>query len=451
MSTMLPGAAESPLVPVYPFNEPGEPVLLYDGPIGGLAATDVSGIVELSCVPRPSLDWSIRPNASPAYANRSEVTLLLRRSDGDMRMPGLVRGNEGGWSNGAVFGIDAPLERIIAHWFNLPNWHGPIELTAMTEDGGKRWWSGRWVLQVDTWTITLDVRPDHMRVWSDLHKSHVYVMTHVMEFRRTDGATFTGTEAEPVLTALHVGVSFALGRWAAPMLPVGEDAKGKIVWENWRCYHCDPAQRTSPGWWYEQDHATLADFLDLTVRAFSDPDRRAPLRLQMLLAIVATNAQGFVEPRIMNGVAGLEHFMWHTLVLGGRMTKKQYEGKSPYQGRWLHAHDHLRTVLEDARIPTDIDATLLPVMARFVAEERRRQGKTLDGADAVTQIRNRLVHPKGGQEDVYRLDGLITEAWLLTRHYLVLLILHSLGYRGLYRDLRRTHGWAGDVASVPWL
>jgi hypothetical protein len=68
----------------------------------------------------------------------------------------------------------------------------------------------------------------------------------------------------------------------------------------------------------------------------------------------------------------------------------------------------------------------------------------------VTQIRNRLVHPRGLQEGVYRLEGLVPEVWLLTRHYLVLLILHSLGYQASYRDLRKTGGWAGEVGNVPW-
>jgi hypothetical protein len=107
-------------------------------------------------------------------------------------------------------------------------------------------------------------------------------------------------------------------------------------------------------------------------------------------------------------------------------------------------------VLETARIPANIDASLLPVIARFVATEKSRQGKVLDGADVVTQLRNRLVHPKDAQENVYRLDGLVAEAWLLARHYLVLLILHQLGYRGSYRDLRITNGWAGEFDKVPW-
>ena len=58
--------------------------------------------------------------------------------------------------------------------------------------------------------------------------------------------------------------------------------------------------------------------------------------------------------------------------------------------------------------------------------------------------------PRGTQERVYRLQGLVAEVWLLIRHCLVLLILHSLGYQGSYRDLRTTRGWAGEVSNVRW-
>jgi hypothetical protein len=69
-----PDAAE-PLSPVYPFNEPGQPVVLHDGPLGGLAATDVAGVVELSCASRPGLEWRVGPDAPPQFANRPAVTL----------------------------------------------------------------------------------------------------------------------------------------------------------------------------------------------------------------------------------------------------------------------------------------------------------------------------------------------------------------------------------------
>ena len=108
-------------------------------------------------------------------------------------------------------------------------------------------------------------------------------------------------------------------------------------------------------------------------------------------------------------------------------------------------------VLEDARIPLDIDRTVLPVSAKHAEQVKQTQKLDLDGADLVTRTRNRLVHPEATQEPVYRLSGLVAEAWLLTCHYLVLLILNSLGYEGAYRDLRKRHGWASGTARVPWV
>jgi hypothetical protein len=432
--------AVSTLSPVYPFNEPGQPIVLYDGALGGLAAHDAPGVVELSCIPDLTVVWRIEGRSVVGAGD--PVTLVLRRPGGDARVSGTRRGIDDGWSNGAAIGnADAPLKRIVAHWFDLPNFHDPIALP--TPEAGKHWRLGRWETEVGGWKLTVDVRPDHDRIWKDLHKAHVYVMTHVMEIRRADGATFTAAEAEPLLTALHVGMSFALGQWAAPMLPVGEDSTGKVVWEDWRPCHCDPARKTSPGWWHDRQHTSLTDFLGRVITAFADPNRQPALRLQMMLGIAAMNDRGFVEQRVMMGAAGLEHIMWQTLVLEGGMNESQYLHQ--------HAHELLRPVLTNAQISTDIDAGLLPVAARFAAEEQARQGKVLDGPDVVTQIRNRLVHPRGAQELAYRLEGLVAEVWLLTRHYLVLLILHSLGYQGSYRDLRKTRGWAGEVGKVPWM
>ena len=57
---------------------------------------------------------------------------------------GVWRGIDDGWSNGAAIGkADAPLKRIVTHWFNLPNFRGPITLTRTTELGVS-WWQGRW-------------------------------------------------------------------------------------------------------------------------------------------------------------------------------------------------------------------------------------------------------------------------------------------------------------------
>ncbi|MFD3930030.1 hypothetical protein [Streptomyces sp. NPDC058614] len=434
--------ASQPLTPVYPYNEPGQAVLLHDGPIGGLGAVDVPGRVELTCSNGFNLAWEVDGGATPGFSNRDEVPLTLRRPVGDVVMPGVPRNVAGGWSNEAVFGRpEAPLTRILVHWFNLPNWHGPLGLMEKTARGEHEW-SGRWLHQVDGWKITLDVRPDHRQIWQELHKTDVYVMTHVMEVRRVDGAAFTADEADSLLTALNVGISFALGRWAAPMLPVGEDSDGRVVWEQWRAAHCDPARSYSDGWWYDQDHDSLGKFLSLVVSVFADPDKLTPLRFQMMYAISAMRSRDFVEPRIIMSTAGLEHIMWQSLVLSGALAEQEYQRRP--------AHDLLRTVLRDAQIPVVINPRLLPAAAQYAADVKAKENKDIDGADVVTWVRNRLVHPQESQERVYRWDGLTRDAWLLARHYLVLLILNSVGYSGSYRDLSRLQDWVSDVAKVPW-
>lgn len=117
--------AASPLEPVYPFNDPGQSIVLHDGLIGGLAPTDVSGVMTLTCRPEPGFEWVVAAGTPPFFANLPSVDLLLRRPGGDMHAQGVPRDADGGWSNAGVFGkADAPLARIVAHWFNLPRWRG---------------------------------------------------------------------------------------------------------------------------------------------------------------------------------------------------------------------------------------------------------------------------------------------------------------------------------------
>jgi hypothetical protein len=51
-------------------------------------------------------------------------------------------------------------------------------------------------------------------------------------------------------------------------------------------------------------------------------------------------------------------------------------------------------------------------------------------------------------DQIYHLDGLAADVWLLSRHHLTLLILHSISYRGSYERLLPPFGWAGDATPV---
>ncbi|HEY8985309.1 MAG TPA: hypothetical protein VIU15_37755 [Streptomyces sp.] len=363
-----------------------------------------------------------------------------------IELPVSARDAVSGWSNGTSYGDPtAPLDRLVAHWFNLPRWHGSAHLEARAADGTPRLVpAGRSVYEADEWRITLDVRPDHEAVFSDVRRADVYVMTHVMEIRRLDGTTFTAAEVTPVLSALHVGLSFALGRWVAPVLPVGLNDQEHAVWGQWSPMLCDPARRISSGWWYPEDQESLAGLLACLLPAFRDPDKGQALRLQMQYAITAIADRGFVEQRIMSGAAGLEHVMWQELVLSGRLTEAEYASRA------RPAHDKLRTLLTESRVDLRVRADCLPAAAAYATGQQVDGARSADGADVVTRVRNRLVHPKETQEPVYGVKGLVTDTWLLTRHYLALLVLRSIGYRGSYRDLSRSNGWVGETEPVPW-
>ncbi|WP_155830134.1 hypothetical protein [Glycomyces tenuis] len=440
--------SEIPLTPFYEYNEPNEPIILFDGTIGGLEEAEVTGSVELSFQRRPGIEWHADPGKRRRLSPNREVSLAMHRPDGVVTMDAIASSFDDGWSNGAEFGTkETPVSSIVAHWFNLPDWNGTIPLVMTSEDGMSYDWSNRWRLEASGWQITFDARPDYKDAIKDIRRRRLYVMTHVMELHRTNGAEFTVSEAKAVLESLHVGISFALGRWAAPMLPVAFDSEGKVVWEDWRTLHCDPLDSISPGWWYTKTMEPLGELLGAVIARCSDQNKLSYLRFQMMFAIVSINAPGLVETRIINGTAGLEHIGWEKLFLSGMMNEKQYNGWQPYQGKTYKAAGRLRLLLEAAGVPVNLDPALSPSAHQFAT----RNGDKFDGADVVTQVRNRLVHPEGGQEAVYNDSGLLTEVWGLTRHYLVLLILHSLGYTGAYRDLRQFSGFAWDVISVPWI
>jgi len=163
--------------------------------------------------------------------------------------------------------------------------------------------------------------------------------------------------------------------------------------------------------------------------------------MQMVLAISAASAPGLIEQRIMVGLSGLEHVMWQNLVLTKVRTESNYRNE--------RAANLLRDVLGAASIPAGLDTNLQPVMASLAAA-KTTGGPHFDGAEVLTWTRNQLVHPKPGRQRAYQYPGLLLEAWQLLRHYLVLLVLHSLGYQGSYRDPRALQGMASATMPVPW-
>jgi hypothetical protein len=260
-----------------------------------------------------------------------------------------------------------------------------------------------------------------------------FVVTHVGELRRLDGSPFDAESAGYVLFGWQLAMSFALGRWVAPAVPVGFDRAGQQIWQQWAPWRCDTL-RGYESWWDAHTGDDLAAFVAAFLGAYLDPNRHDEVRLAAMHVITANHSGTTAEGKVMLAQAGLEYLAWVRLVLSGRMSRRSY--------RATDASDNLRLLLTEAGIPADVPDGLPGLLN--LAHQRN-----LDGPSATSWVRNRLVHPKDAGEP-YRIDGLVWQTVQLLLEYGELLLLHGLGYQGRFMRRYPPHRWAHSSVPVPW-
>lgn len=430
MASAMNGDESSSVEPVYPFNGPGEPIVIYDGPVGGFDNRVLPCVIELRCTPSLRMAWRLDTSGLPtgpllaaAFGDDNGYRLRVPRPYGEQEVTAQRNRLSRGWIDPVALGSEtAPLDRLVVHWMNLPSLRFPPAVGA--------------------WNLSVHQRPDHDEVWEALGDLENIAVTHSMTVTRSDGRFFSAADAAPVLDGLQFGMSFALGRWVAPALPVGLDKDRRIVWEQWASWHCEPGRSLGLAWWHYPRYHELSDYLPRVLAAMTDADRVDAARLLISQAIQANQA-GFVEQRLMTAFSGIEYLSWIKLVLAGELTARQFKSRE-----W-NAARRLRSLLALADISPAIDAATQPKLTAL-ANETEDIEEPKDGPALVAYVRNRITHPKKPHDEIYRHKGLLTESWLLTRHYLTLLILRWLGYTGTYQKFLAPGGWAGDVSTVPW-
>jgi hypothetical protein len=430
-----------PLTPIYTFNQPGEAIDLYSGPIGGLYDSALEGTIRLVPFPSPDLRWQADVPEAEGYSTMDRVGDEFELTAGGMTGHGRVGSasfdSVAGISSGLEFESGELLDRALVHWMNLPNYTGNTSLRHIS-NVGRTWTRGRLALEVDGWSITLDGRPGNGSLFKEDVGLARYVLTHVMELRRADGSTFEVESARRVIEALRLSLSFAAGRWVAPTLSVGFDATSGEAWRWWVTPICAPYERIGSPIISPIFFGDLETFLKASVAKLHDGDAANTTRFQMQLATQTSNL-GFVENRIFSAFPAIENLSWETFVLGGLVSKREFEDSK----LWPTAR-RLRELLIRAQIPVDVDEERLPALQRLAAE------RGFDGPGAVTWVRNSLIHPKDPHDRLYARESLVVEAWQMSREYICLLLLHAIGYTGGYLSAIPPHGWLGGPAPVPW-
>jgi hypothetical protein len=431
-----------------PFTNPAEPLVIFSGELRRCVddgEVSAPGQITLAWKQQAHLNWSIDLDA---LGEDDWRTWRYRPDDGQARLRldfsdtlraevDVEFGGDGrGWIPGTSVGDDqAPLDHVVAHWVNLPN---ILPATGLHEHhSDDRWhsWTGRWQTTAGGWAITIDARPDHGSVYREAVDAESFVITHTMDLRRSDGTIFTGAEAAQALSGLQYAISFAVGHWTSPAVPVGFAPDGTARWSEWGPLHGGRPRRGA-GWWVDTRGDDLSAFLAAYFTHWPVPDRREPLRFGTTAAILAVET-GFVEQRLLTAFAALEMLSWVIEVLEGGMDESKWRGKG---SAW-----RLRRLLTSAKVDLTLSRGAHPgPLVQFARAEQQQ-----DTPNALVLVRDRVTHPKNPR-DLYRFKGLVAEASRLACRYLELVILHRIGYRGHIADRTKLGGWLGEADPAPW-
>lgn len=338
--------------------------------------------------------------------------------------------------------VTPPAEALVEcvfHLFNFPDFFGPEDYAITTGQPPHQGWirCGRVVLKADGWTVTIagtDGTQDRSKA---LRNNGGFIITHMGRVERDDHSPFSSEQVEDLLWCLHRFLSFTLGRWAGLALPIGLDQAGKRVFEQWGLPWAVSGPWNGSLSWFDRNHSELLPaafpgFMTL----WKDETWGQAIRKVVYWYMRANEggAGSGVDTGLILSQVALEHLAWTYCVRDRKMVSA-----AAFSRRGLSASDRLRLLLSGLGVPAAIPDCLRAL--------RSRPGKAWDdGPDAITSIRNALVHPR---ENAKLPDGAYREAWQLSMWFLDMTLLRLCGYNGTYGNRLRQR-YSGHVEPVPW-
>jgi hypothetical protein len=329
------------------------------------------------------------------------------------------------------------------HLFNFPTFHGPDDYRLIIDEAPRQASRncGRVLLKGGGWEVTIAATAQSYSLEKSLKAKGGFVITHMGQIVREDGSPFSKQQLEDLLGSLGYFLSFALGRWAGIALPIGFDATGNRVFEEWGMHVTTDGAWNGAYSWFDQRHGELLSqvfpgFLSLR----TNPLWRQPLAhaLYWYLGACGRGGSGVginIDTGIVLAQTALELLAWTYCVLDRKVLPA-----SAFKPRGLSAGDKLRRLTSALGIPRDIPTSLAALHAR-------PGKKWVDGMEAITSIRNSIVHPGSG---VQLPEDSEYEAWRLSLWYIDMVLLRLCGHRGRYVNRLDEPRLAGRVVPVPW-
>lgn len=333
------------------------------------------------------------------------------------------------------------LSMVIFHLFNFPNFYGSQDYAIISGEppvrqGIQR--CGRIVLKADGWKVTIAATNESCGLTESLQRQGGYIITHMGRLEREDGSTFPVKQAESLLYCVHQFLSFALGRWAGVALPVGLDAGGRHAFEQWDLPLAAAGSWNGSASWFALHHAELlSDVFPGFFALLNDKSWKDHLRVALYWYLAANERATSigVDAGIILAQTALERLAWVHCVEHQKIVSEE-----AFKPRGLSAADKLRMLVSTLGIPVQIPRTMR-------AMNGKRGRKWADIPDAITLIRNSLVHPY--EKELPPADSYY-EAWQLSMWLLDLALLRLCNHGGDYANRTAGPRYLGQVERVPW-
>jgi hypothetical protein len=250
------------------------------------------------------------------------------------------------------------LKSVTFHVMNFPTFHCTgTESTDVIHRhrSGKQERLGRVVLTNADWEIEVQTLPQAKEFKEKLRETGGYAITHVGRLTHCDGRSFAISKAEQVLGDLRLFLSFARGLWTPVVLPVGFDANGNRVFEEWGLQIGTPWQ-SCLSWFDRMNGQTLAKLYPGFTALLHDPHLAKPAKDALYWYLMSNRAGtgAGVDSGIILSQAALERLATAYVAKVGLPTGS-------------NAADRLRRACRDSRLPTAI-----PKAASSVYGARRR-------------------------------------------------------------------------------
>jgi hypothetical protein len=444
---------DKPIIePVYSQNEPNEPI-----DIGWVTVRfDFQGVTcnkeanaTMAFLPGHSLKFTV------PFEDSSRVWKAWSQGDFEVRLTLIERGVTFDCQWATVDGnmVFSPMNSAVTvtqpcstistatfHLFNFPEFRGSDNYVLQTGEPPLQGFKtcGRAILKADGWIVTIAATNRTDDLEKQLRAKGGYVITHIGQIVREDGAEFTSEELDDVLTCLCYFLSLTLGRWVGTELPIGFDCSGNRVFERWGM------GRTTQGpwksfcsWFHEQHGDLLSQVFPGFMLIWKSDLWHTPLAhaLYWYIGACRGGAGIGVDTGLILAQTALELLAWTYCVQDQRI-----EQAKKFKPGGLSAANKFKLLAKSMGIPIDIPPGLS-------ALHGTPEKKWDDGMEAIASIRNSLVHPDNQlavSNDSY------WQAYMLSLWFINLAFLRLCNHNGLYANILPTTSGLATVDRVPW-